>query len=85
MGVPEAASFFRMTPREVCLLLLSARAQADREWRSIVLSARLMALAVHDPAHLPALPPSPSPCDMTADEMKRRLLSLPREEDFHDP
>ena len=84
MGIREAAAFFSMTPREVFLLLTAARAGMDHEWRHALCLARLAALAVHDPRHLPAVPAASLP-DMTADEMKRALLSLPREEEKNDP
>ncbi|NLD82584.1 MAG: hypothetical protein GX637_00310 [Clostridiales bacterium] len=45
-----------------------------------MLLARLTALAVHDPARLPDLPPPPLP-DMTADEIKQRLLAGVRKDD----
>ncbi len=70
-----------MTPRQVFLTLSAHRARQEKAWAQAVLSARLTALAVHDPARLPDLPPPPLP-DMTADEMKRRLLAIVRKDDL---
>lgn len=83
-GVEAAARFFRMTPREIHLTLLTHRARMDRQWEKALLHARLTALAVHDPARLPSLPPPRLP-DMTADEMKQRLLAGRRKDEQNDP
>lgn len=84
MGIKEAASFPDMTPREVFLILTAHRSLLDQKWRDAVILSRLIALSVHDPAHLPAVPAS-SPTEMTADQMKRALLSLTEEEEKNDP
>lgn len=69
-----------MTPREIHLLLLTRQAERRRQAEDALYLARLMALSVHDPARLPPLPPPRLP-DMTADEMKQRLLSRRRKEE----
>lgn len=84
MGVPEAAGFFAMTPREIRCALLARQARRNREWERSVVFARLVALAVHDPARLPAPPSAPLP-EMTGEEMKRRLQAFCRKEEPHDP
>lgn len=76
----EAARFFAMTPREIHWTLLSRRAESVRRTEDAVFLSRLVALAVHDPARLPPLPASPLP-EMTADEMKQRLLSWRRKDE----
>ena len=73
-----------MTPREIRCVLLSRQARQNRDWEQCVILARLVALAVHDPARLPALPAAPLP-EMTGEEMKRRLLSRRRKDEHHDP
>jgi len=69
-GVNEAWRIFSLTPRETALLIARHRAGAAAG----LYLARLVALAVHAPERLP-IPPPPPMRDMTADEIKQRLLA----------
>lgn len=75
----ECAALFAMTPREIHLLLTARQAAITRENQRLLLLARYVALAVHDPARLPDLP-APPLSDMTDEEMKQRLLAWRRKE-----
>lgn len=79
-GVPEANAFFRMTPREIFRSLTAFRARQEAWWTRAVILSRLTALAVHDPARLPS-PPAPRLPEMTADQIKQRLLAWRRKDD----
>ena len=78
-GVEHACSFFTMTPREISCCLSAAQARFAREERSLLLLSRLMALAVHAPDKLPAMP-GPSLAPMTDEAIKERLLSWRRKD-----
>lgn len=79
-GVEEAVRFFDMTPRQVAWALQCSQALQARQAALLHMQAQLTALAVHAPRQLP-----PSPClpgqEMTADEMKQRLLSWRRKDE----
>lgn len=71
----EAWDFFRRTPREISLILSSHRARSYAQESRLIALSRLTALALHAPDHLPPPPAAPFAGDMTADEMKQRLLA----------
>lgn len=63
-----------MTPREIHLLLKAYRAQNQQREHQLWVLARYAALAFHAPDRLPP-PPAVPIGEMTADEMKQRLLA----------
>lgn len=80
-GIGEAVRFFDMTPMEVSLCLSAHVGRENRMLEKIHLQAALSALSFHAPSRLPSFS-SPLPEEnMTADEMKQRLLSWRRKDE----
>ena len=75
--MPNAASFFGKTPREIRMELTAFAAREQNRRLENWLLGKYIAFAVHDPAHYPLPPATPNKgADMSDEEMKQRLLAM---------
>lgn len=72
---------FSMTPREISLAIARHRAREKQTLQQIWLLSRYTAFSIHAPERLPP-PPADEMPEMTAEEMKRRLLAWRRKEEL---
>ena len=64
-----------LTPRQAYLRILCHQARCFQAQRDAHFLARLTALALRAPDRLPSPPPPPLTDEMSADEIKQRLLA----------